>query len=345
VAYAQAVVLDQADAAGIDLAFHREPATRVVGTAFDSTGAPIRGGVLLAVSERSGSMMLEPKVATTTDGAFAFENVPAGDYVVQALAPGRGVRPVPEPDKPPTAGWVEFGMQYLTVTDTEPPPVSLRTSPGALLRGRITVEGPAPPLPASLGVWPFPADFDQSTMIGMGPAGLTTMADGSFEVAGVTGTRRFVPTTPADGWYLKDVRVRGVEAMDTPFDFGLDAQEVDGIEVVVSASPAAISGNVTRPGGDVVADYAVLLFSTDSLKWYRNSQALRLGRPSQNRDFRFGSLPPGSYYLVALSDGSDLIISNSWQDPATLETLRPLGTRVTVQEGEARVVTLRIATR
>jgi hypothetical protein len=87
----------------------------------------------------------------------------------------------------------------------------------------------------------------------------------------------------------------------------------------------------------------VLLFSTDSQRWYRFSQALRLERPSQDREFRIASLPPGSYYLVALSDSSDLITSGSWREPATLEKLRPLATRVTVQEGELRVVNLELA--
>jgi hypothetical protein len=324
------VAIDQGDAVGVDFSFHRERATRVIGTVLDSTGAPLRGSVLLAVSQRSGSIILEPKVATTADGTFAFENIPTGDYVVQAIMSGRGVR----------RG--EFGMQYLTVADTEPPPITLRTSRGALLRGQITVEGPAPLLPPPLRVWPVPADSDHSSMIGTGTAGLTTMEDGSFEIAGVTGPRRFLPIAPADGWYLKGVRVRGVEAMDTPFDFGMSAGEVDGIEVVLSAGAAAISGTVTRPGGEAVDDYAVLLFSTDSLKWYRNSQAVKLERSSQNGGFHMSGLPPGSYCLVALSGASDLITNGGWQDPATLERFRPSATRVTVGEGDVRQVTLQM---
>jgi len=342
VASALPVAIDQGDAIGVDFSFHRERTTRVVGTVVDSTGTQVRSGVLLAASQRSGSIMLEPKVATTIDGTFAFENVPAGDYVVQAVAPGHGVRPTPEPDRAATPPWAEFGMQYLTITDTEPPPLLLRTSPGALLRGRIMIDGPVSMQPMALYVWPFPTDFDRSSMIGAGPSGLTTMADGLFEIAGVTGPRRFMQTTAVDGWYLKDVRVRGVEAMDTPFDFGMNARELDGIEVVLSPAAAAISGTVTRPGGEAVGDYAVLLFSTDSLKWYRNSQAVKLERSSQNGRFRIGSLPPGSYCLVALSGTSDLITSGSWQDPALFESLRPSATRVTVAEGDVRNVTLQM---
>jgi hypothetical protein len=179
-------------------------------------------------------------------------------------------------------------------------------------------------------------------MIGSGPAGLTQKDDGSFEVAGVTGPRRFGMLSPVDGWYLKDARVHGADALDVPFDFGLDAREFDDIEVVVSPSAAAISGNVAGPRGETRTDCAVLLFSTDSSKWYRRSQSLRLERPSQNGEFRAGGLPPGSYYLLATSDVSDLVTSGNWQDPAALEKLRSIATEVTVRETDSRTVTLRL---
>jgi hypothetical protein len=130
--------------------------------------------------------------------------------------------------------------------------------------------------------------------------------------------------------------------MDTPFDFGMAMRELDGVEVVASPFAAAISGTVTRPDGQRVADCAVLLFSTDPSKWYRLSQSLRLERPSQNHEFWIGSLPPGSYYLVAVSDVSDIVTDGSWQESATLERLRARATRVSVVEGEARSVTLRL---
>jgi hypothetical protein len=68
---------------------------------------------------------------------------------------------------------------------------------------------------------------------------------------------------------------------------------------------------------------------------------LRLGqRPSG--EFRLGGLPPGSYYLLALDVASDLVTSGDWQDPATLEDLRRSATRITVNEGETRSVSLTI---
>jgi protocatechuate 3,4-dioxygenase beta subunit len=343
VTFALPVPLDQGEASGIDIAFHREPTARVSGMVLDSAGRPVTGGVLLGVSQRSGAMLLEPRTArAAADGTYAFENVPEGDYVLQAITPAGGL-PRPEPGKPVRLPPMEFGMQYVTITGAGPREVTLRTSAGALLRGRITVEPQAATRPSSLTVWPFPTDFDASFSIGMGPAGLTQKNDDTFEITGVTGPRRFTMTSVIDGWYLKAASVRGVDALDVPFDFGLDVREFDDIEVVVSPAAATISGKISGPGCDPPNGCAALVFSGDPSKWYRRSQSLRLERLAQNGEFRAAGLPPGSYYVLALSDRSDLVTIGSWQDPENLEKLRARATPVTVHEAESRVVTLRLA--
>jgi hypothetical protein len=45
-----------------------------------------------------------------------------------------------------------------------------------------------------------------------------------------------------------------------------------------------------------------------------------------------------------MSSGSDVVTSGDWRDPATLERLGQLATRLTVSEGETRSITLRLAT-
>ena len=340
VASALPVIVDRGDVEAIDLAFRRESSHRVAGVALESTGQPIHGAVLLAVSERSGGVIAEPRAApVASDGAFVFEGVPPGDYVVQATSTALGLRPKVE-NGIVMLPRMEFGMQRLTITDVEPSPVYIRTTPGATLRGRISTDG-AEAVPGAMTVWPFPTDFDESFIIGSGAAGLTKNPDGSFVVTGVTGLRRMVTLVPTDGWYLKDARVGGGDALDTPFDFGLKEQDFNGVEIVVSSGAATITGTVTKSRGQPADAVAVLLFSTDSSKWYRQSQWLRLEQ-RQGQEFRFGSLPPGSYYLLALDAASDLVTSGDWQDPVMLEDLRRSATRITVNERETRSVTLRL---
>ncbi|HYK53721.1 MAG TPA: carboxypeptidase-like regulatory domain-containing protein, partial [Candidatus Eremiobacteraceae bacterium] len=331
VAFALPMTVGQAEVSDIDIAFRPEPVARISGTIVNSRGQPTEGFVMLAVSQRSGGILLEPRVAPPTpDGTYVFENVPPGDYVVQASVPAGGGRTT------------EFAKADVTVTGAEPVQVSLRASPGARVRGRITVDAQSSRRPPVIDIGLPAVDLDQS-MIGGTSMGVPLDSDGSFEVPSVTGPRRVVLLSPLDGWYVKAARVQGVEALDAPFDFGSEARTVDDVEVVVSPAAAAISGKVFDAAGEARTDSAVVLFSADSSRWYRQSQALRLERPSQNGEFRAGSLPPGSYYVVALSDVSDIVTSGDWQDPATLDKLRSTATEVSVNESESRSVTLRLA--
>jgi len=331
VAFALPVTIGQTDVSDIDIAFRPEPVTRISGTIVNSRGQPTNGFVMLGVSQRSSAILLEPRVAPPTpDGTYVFESVSPGEYVVQASVPAGG------------GGATEFARVDVTLTGGEPVQVPLRTSLGARVRGRITVDAQPSRRPPIIDIGLPPVDPDQS-MMGGTSVGVPLDSDGSFEVPSVTGLRRVVPLSPLDGWFVKAARVRGVEALDAPFDFGNESRIFDDVEIVVSPTAAAISGKVFGSAGEVRADFAVVLFSSDPSRWYRQSQGLRLERPSQNGEFRVGSLPPGSYYVVALGDASDVVASGDWQDPATLDKLRSIATEVSVNESESRSVTLRLA--
>ena len=344
IAYAMAVVVDRTDAVGVDITFRPEPTVRVSGIALDSAGQPATGALLLMVSHRSGAIMTQPKVAMLApDGTFAFDNIPPGDYVLQVSTPINGLRPKVDDGKlmvPRT----EFGMRRLTITEEAPPPVLIRTTPGATVRGKVVAEGADAP-PRTMAVFPFPADTDQSFAIGYGVTGMTRNDDGSFVITGVTGPRRFTMAAPVstENWYIKEARVRGADALDSPFDFGLEARELDDVEVVVSPAGAALTGTVTTPGGDPAAEYAVLVFSTDSSKWYRYSQWMRMSMMTFGGELYVNGLPPGSYYVVALSNATDVVTSGDWQDPATLEKLAARASRIDLAEGEKRMLNLRLS--
>ena len=66
---------------------------RVTGTALNAAGQPLVGRVSLGVSQRSGSVASEPRVALIgAEGAFELADIAPGDYVLQAQGdPGPGV--------------------------------------------------------------------------------------------------------------------------------------------------------------------------------------------------------------------------------------------------------------
>lgn len=319
------------DLSAIDLVLTETPVARVTVVVRTSDDTLFSGIVLLMVSQRSGAVAMEPQPATLApDGSFVFSNVPPGDYVVHAMRPRIQNR-----------GFFQFGAQYVTVVDGDPKPLTITTSPGATLQGRIVYEPSRSQGPASPSLMGIPADFDSGAAIGGGAYSMSEGADGSFSIAGLFGPTRF-SVVALDGWYLKSMTIGGFDVANAAYDFGVTAQTIRGAEVVISNAGASISGHVTDAASAPVGNYAVVVFSTDRSKWVTRSPSLRLARPSQDGSFEVTSLPPGEYWVAAVDAVEGDEVSGDWLKPETLEKLSFRARRVTLAERERHMTVLRL---
>ena len=324
----------------VDFTLTPTGAHRITGMIVDVAGKPGPGrrGVLMAVSERSGATQLEPTtVSAGADGAFVFPNVPPGDYVLQSIAIADSRGAIPQS--------MLFASSFVTVTTEDPPPVQLRLSAGATLRGRIVYEGLAEAPPRAVSLLAFPADFDRGPMIGAGPMGFTLNPDHSFQYTGVFGPTLIRVDLRQSDWYLKSILFKGQDLADTPFDFGLDGTFSD-IEVVVSTTGAGVTGRVTDDRAAPVADYGVHVFSTFRDRWFTGSRWVKTARPTQDGSFRVDGLPPGDYWVAAIeriegTPGGGVLPP----DPQLLESLSSRATRITLGDGQSRDLTLRLLRR
>ena len=332
-----------ATASAVDFTLTLSGTHKIAGTLFDVAGKPTgRAQVLLAVSERSGATQLEPTTASAgEDGTFVFPNVPPGDYVLQAIGglterDSSGVFRVTSRS---------FASSFVTVTAEDPPPVQLRLSAGATLRGRISYEGLAEAPARAASLLAFPADFDRGPMIGAGPVGFTLNPDNSFQYTGVFGPTLIRVEPRQSDWYVKSVMFNGQDLADTPFDFGLDGTFSD-IEVVVATTGATVMGRVTDDRAAPVADYGVHVFSTFRDRWFTGSRWVKTARPTQDGSFRVDGLPPGDYWVAAIgriegTPGGGVLPP----DPQLLESLSSRATRITLGEGQSRDLMLRLTPR
>ena len=87
--------------------------------------------------------------------------------------------------------------------------------------------------------------------------------------------------------------------------------------------------------------YSVIVFSEDKAKWTFPSRFIQLARPNQDGTFNASKLPPDNYLAVALPT----VQGAEWQDPGLLEKLRSLAVPVTVNEGDAKTIELRLSQR
>jgi hypothetical protein len=321
------------DLGDIDLTFLNIQTVTVSGVALNDSGKPIAGAVLLARDSRTSSMLMEPRQARVApDGSFAFDGVPPGDYVLQAMSPRQGAAP-------------DFGVEFVHVEDVPPPPVQLQTSPGPTLVGRIVREGAEVAANAFM-VMPFPADLDRTPQIGFGTMGVTVQTDGAYRAAGMSGVRRFTLMNAPAGWYLKSVTLDGRNVTDEAVDLGLKPVTYDNVQIVVSNAGATIDGDV-RDNDSAVDGYTLLLFSTDRSRWFRNSRFLKAVRPGADGRFHASGIAPDEYFIAAVDrlQMSPNGAAGEWQDPGVLEAIAAGARRVSLGEHQQATFSLTLQRR
>jgi protocatechuate 3,4-dioxygenase beta subunit len=334
ISYAVPVTVAKTDVAGIDFTLGEMPSARVTGVALDSSGAALKGTVTLAVSQRSGSVVPEPRTTQTeADGAFTFVNVAPGDYVVQAVQFTISAARFERGSSPIEA--MEFAAQYVSVGAEDADPVRLRTARGAIVEGQVLVLPTLPrDSPDRMQIEAHPVDVDLAPTR-TNEIGNARVDRGRFRIPAVFGARRFVLSGMPEGYYLKSMTVNGVDVTDRALDFGVGAASTASAEVVVSSRGGAIVGR-TIGSADAVAGSTIVVFPHDREKWFARSRFVKVARPSREGVFRAASLPPGEYYVVATSAF----------DPATSrEALERLVTRaatVSLSEAEERSVDLAV---
>jgi hypothetical protein len=303
----------------------------VSGTAFDAGGAPLEGSVRLIVRQ-STAVPWKPLVTTVgANGRFALTNVPPGEYLVQALG-ARG------PGRPPL-----FGVEPVSVTDRDPRPITVRASAGAVLEGLIVVEGQPQSRANTVSLVAIPVDAGHAPEIGQGT--LAVYGDGRFYLTGLFGRMRLVLSTTSQGWYFKSVRISGVDATDRGFDFGFVQETFRDALIQIAHATGIISGRVVSGSGGPAGGSAVLVFSTDREKWFATSSYLKRAQASSDGSFRIDGLPPGGYYVAAVTLNNESVNSGNWQEIEALNALTSSALRVTLGEGESYVTELRLSRR
>jgi hypothetical protein len=129
----------------------------------------------------------------------------------------------------------------------------------------------------------------------------------------------------------------GRDITDSGHDF-TPGRNVTGVQILLSQTATTLSGTVEDDAARPVADYTVVAFSPDSTKWGYRTRFVRIIRPDQDGRFTLRGLPPDEYVVAAL----EYVEPGQEHDPERLTAWTALGKKVTLGDGEARVVTLKL---
>ena len=93
--------------------------------------------------------------------------------------------------------------------------------------------------------------------------------------------------------------------------------------------------------GDKVESSSVVVFPSDAGRRYPRSRYVKTVDADSDGRFTLASLPPGDYLIAAVETG-DGDASASWATPDALEPLAPIAERITLAEGQALNLSLRV---
>ena len=240
----------------------------------------------------------------------------------------------------------------MTVNGVDQSGVVLRLEPGMTVVGRIAFEGTALQPPADLSRVSLRLQTPPSASgvtVSINPTTAQVAANpGTFTFAGVTPGRYLLAATPPPAatpvagttWQVKSAMVAGLDMVDAPFDVK-PGQNVSDAVVTFTDKTAEVSGTLLDAAGKPTSDFSVLLFSADRTQWFQRSRRFRApARAGTNGKFKFINLPPGDYYVAALTDFEQADLNNA----AFLEQVAATGAiKITVAEGEKKTQDLRLA--
>jgi len=340
---------------GIDFAVQFVPTARIEGVVTRGDGQPVTNPQIFLLSN-SSSMGFSPfffesplgmRPQIQPNGRFAFPGVRPGDYSVlvraSSRAPAPGARPAPGPLVMDL--WASASVR---VDGRDISGLPLTLEPGMNLTGRIAFEAKTlePPTDLSrvsvnLRVPPTPG------AVSLGVPSAQVAADGTFRMEGSAPGKYLmsagVPnppgTPPYGGWMLKSATVAGQDVSDTLLEIRPN-QNVSDVVLTFTDQITEIGGRLVDGANRPAPEYFVFVFPTNRSFWFQGSRRMRPPtRPANDGGFRVLGLPPGEYYVAALTEFDQ----NDLYDASFLEQLIPAAFKITLAEGEKRTQDLRIA--
>jgi protocatechuate 3,4-dioxygenase beta subunit len=315
---------------GVDFPLLRTAMATVSGRVITVDGQPFHGRLEI-VPRLAGELTANGSSGAIIypDGRFEFRSVAPGEYVISSYRGRRGS----------TEG--EFGAVVVRVNAENVSGVSLITSAGSTVQGRVLFDGTPSPLAGEVAISTMPTDPDLAPTGGE-LATASPDADGAFALRGITGTRWLRVMKAPRGWALESMTLNGVNITDKPLKFGTTAQSIAMVDVLLTNRLTEISGEVTGANGSRVSS-AVVAFAVDRERWYPASRFLQYAT-SPDGTFTIRGLPAGEYFLAAIPQ-TKALDAGAWQDRAMLEALALRAARVSLGDEQRLAQNLQISSR
>jgi hypothetical protein len=265
-------------------------------------------------------------ITTEADGAFAFDSVPPGRYVLAARASSDGSMPLRYDGS--TSLWAST---ELLVDGQDIANVTLTPIPGITLEGRLVFEGKRP-LPGLAEFRMVGVPWSSRTSPGGSPVAEVT-GDGHFRMYGTPPgiywpDFTFGIRSPIGSWWLKSIVIDGRDTLDGPLTLNASTT---GATVTFADTASELRGRVAFATGEPAANCTVVVFPVERSSWFFNSRRIAAVPLDGQGRYAIRNLPAGDYLIVARPDLDQF----EWFNPATLEQLAGSAAKLTIRGDEA----------
>jgi hypothetical protein len=322
---------------GLEFALQRVATAVVEGVVSRSDGQTAAGATvqMIGVSPPGPFATDSPLVLQATagpTGSFQIPQVPPGDYSIVARA-GSGAATL-------------WGSGSVSVSGADITGVAIAAEPGATVSGRVRFDSATLKPPADLTrvrVMLVPAE-----VLALKPgtpirtlaftAAVPLRADGSFEISGVppgSFELRFNPIDAA-AWWGRSAILGERDLFDGLIDVG--RASMTDVVVTFTDKRSELSGTLQTSTGAPASDVFVVAYATNPALWGLRARRVQAVRPGVDGRFSIKDLPPGDYYLSAVTD----VEQEELQEPKFLEELVKASIKISIAEGEKKVQDLRM---
>ncbi len=341
--------------ANVDINLTAVKAAHISGTVIGSPSPLNTWSLWMTPSGESDEGAIQMQVRPTVlqpDGRFDFVNVPAGSYILRATvmtaergagAPsgtamtllGRANTPSPLSIRRDVSDPWLVAYVPIVVGDRDIDGVSVVLKPGGVVSGKVQVTGNAtlPPAQSLTRTLVIAAMLNPPPGLAVPVPSVALNADGTFRIFLVPGRYQFSVQGLQGLPTLRSIEVGGVDMTDVPLE--VDSEVSDVVLTMSAAPPASIGGTVARTGS--AEDLDVLIFPADRRLWAEPAAAVfryRAAAIARDGSFTAARLSAGDYFIAVVPDAQSV----DWQQAPRLEALSKTATKVTLAEGEKKVV-------